>query len=104
MRNPWGNSEWNGAWGSGSPELKKYEPVLLEYIQKLPPDEQFPLESDDGTFFMEYTEWASIFNVLFMNIDFPDRWTGVRFRSQWTKQNSGGLPTKMSEEIKTRYA
>ena len=85
LRNPWGNSEWNGAWGSGSPELKKYEKVLTEYIKSLPPDEQFPLEADDGTFFMEYTEWMGIFSNLFLNLDFPDNWTGVRFKSGWTE-------------------
>ena len=104
IRNPWGNSEWNGAWGAGSEELKKYEKILLDYVATLPPDEQFPLEADDGTFFMEYGEWKDIFSTLFLNVDFPDDWTGVRFKSAWTKQNSGGLPTKMTAEMLKRYA
>ena len=104
IRNPWGNSEWNGAWGSGSEELERYEQVLLDYVATLPPDEQFSLEADDGTFFMEYNEWKDIFSTFFLNVDFPDNWTGVRFKSAWTKQNSGGLPTKMTSEMLTRYA
>ena len=104
IRNPWGNSEWNGAWGSGSEELQKYEKVLLDYIKTLPPDEQFPLEADDGTFFMDYAEWKDIFSTLFLNVDFPEQWTGVRFKSAWTAENSGGLPTKMTEAIMRRYA
>ena len=104
IRNPWGNSEWNGAWGSGSEELEEHQDALLEYVATLPPDERFPLEADDGTFFMEYSEWKDIFSTLFLNVDFPDVWTGVRFKSAWTKQNSGGLPNKMSAEIFRRYA
>lgn len=104
IRNPWGNSEWNGAWGSGSEELQKYEKDLQRYVASLPPDERFPLEADDGTFFMEYSEWKDIFSTLFLNVDFPDEWTGVRFKSAWTKSNSGGLPTSMKPEIRERYA
>ena len=104
IRNPWGNSEWNGAWGSGSEELEKYQKDLLQYVRSLPPDEQFPLEADDGTFFMEYSEWKDIFSTLFLNVDFPDEWTGVRFKSAWTASNSGGLPTSMKSEIRERYA
>jgi hypothetical protein len=54
------------------------------------------LEADDGTFFMEYSEWKDIFSTLFLNVDFPDKWTGVRFKSAWTKNNSGGLPNPMN--------
>ena len=61
----------------------------------MPPDEKFELDADDGTFFMEYDEWKDIFSTLFLNVDFPDSWTGVRFKSAWTKENSGGLPNKM---------
>jgi len=45
----------------------------------LPPDEQFELDSDDGTFLMHYNDWKNNFSTLFLNIDFPDHWTGVRF-------------------------
>lgn len=57
LRNPWGKGEWTGAWGSGSPELAKYTPLLEQYIHTLPPDEQFDLEADDGIFFMHYSDW-----------------------------------------------
>lgn len=45
---------------------------------------------------MEYSEWKDIFSTLFLNVDFPDKWTGVRFKSAWTKNNSGGLPNPMN--------
>lgn len=104
IRNPWGKTEWNGAWGAGSEELEKHADLLRKYIQSLPPDEQFELDADDGTFFMPYSEWKEIFSTLFLNVDFPDQWTGVRFKSAWTAQNSGGLPTKNDKEILRRYA
>jgi hypothetical protein len=57
LRNPWGQGEWTGAWGAGSPELTRYSRVLEAYISSLPPDEQFDLEADDGIFFMHYSDW-----------------------------------------------
>lgn len=104
LRNPWGKGEWTGAWGSGSPELTKYTPLLEQYIHSLPPDEQFDLEADDGIFFMHYSDWKEYFSTLFLNLDFPDAWTGVRFKSAWTPSNSGGLPHSYVSEQLTRYA
>lgn len=40
LRNPWGNSEWLGAWSGGSREMKQYGAAIKsQYIDKLPPDE-----------------------------------------------------------------
>ena len=32
LRNPWGNSEWLGAWSGDSEEMKKYGHIILKYI------------------------------------------------------------------------
>ena len=92
LRNPWGKGEWEGAWSEESKELEPYKDQLEEFIKSLSPDEQFELGSDDGIFLMHYNDWKDTFSTLFLNLDFPDDWTGVRFSSAWTPQNSGGLP------------
>lgn len=50
-------------------------------------------DDDDGTFLIHYRDWRDFFNSLFINNDFPDKWTGVRFESGWTRSASGGNPT-----------
>lgn len=104
LRNPWGNSEWLGAWSGDSEELTKYKSVIEQYINTLPPDEQFELDADDGTFLMHYSDWKENFSTLFLNLDFPEDWTGVRFKSAWTPSNSGGLPSKYTPELLQRFA
>jgi hypothetical protein len=104
LRNPWGDAEWTGAWGTGSEELKKFEPQLLEYKAKLPTEEQFDLHADDGIFFMAFDDWKDTFSTLFVNNDFPDEWTGVRFSSAWTELNSAGLPRAYSKDALQDFA
>jgi hypothetical protein len=85
--------------------MKTFGKTIKEtYIDKLPPDEQFDLRADDGTFLMHYDDWKDNFSTLFLNLDFPEDWTGVRFKSKWTKSNSGGLPSEYKKEHLERYA
>ena len=44
---------------------------------------------------MSYEDWRDMFSTVFINIDFPERWTGVRFNAQWHTDNSPGLPTSV---------
>ena len=53
---------------------------------------------------MCYQDWKENFSTLFVNIDFPDIWTGIRFRSKWTKSNSAGLPVSYTKDECDRYA
>jgi hypothetical protein len=73
-------------------------------VNSLPPDDQFDLDADDGIFMMHYDDFKENFSTLFLNLDFPDKWTGVRFGSAWNQQNSGGLPNKYEASYLTRYA
>lgn len=105
LRNPWGNSEWLGAWSDNSPEMDKYKKQIQEeYINELAPEEQFELGANDGTFMMHYSDWKNNFSQLFVNIDFPQDWSAVRFKSAWTKANSGGLPSSYTKDHLERYA
>ena len=77
-------------------------------MQTLPPDEQtdgFPDNcAEDGSFFMAYEDWKDIFSTLFINLDFPEAWTGVRFDSEWNKSNCPGLPRTNTNDELTKYA
>lgn len=64
VRNPWGKSEWKGAWGAKSAEEKKYKNTIQQYINSLPPDEQFDMDADDGTFLMHYNDWKDQYSTL----------------------------------------
>jgi len=93
-----------GDWGAESEQMVKYKKVVLDYIKTLPADEQFEIDADDGTFLMHYDDWKDIFSTLFINNDFPEDWSGIRFKSAWTSSNAAGLPTTYTKDALSRYA
>jgi len=58
---------------------------LADYIGTLEDDEKFELGAEDGTFIINYTDWATIYNKLYVTIDFPACWSGRRFTDSWKK-------------------
>jgi hypothetical protein len=41
----------------------------------------FEGKNDDGSFLIDFDDWKDLFTTLFINLDFPEKWTGVRFSS-----------------------
>ncbi|TFK23793.1 cysteine proteinase [Coprinopsis marcescibilis] len=72
IRNPWGESEWNGPWSDGSKEWTPEWHKLLIVLEH-----QF---GDDGQFVMEYSDFLKCFQVVERTILLDNRWN---LSSKW---------------------
>ncbi|KAL9062478.1 MAG: hypothetical protein Q9157_008888, partial [Trypethelium eluteriae] len=70
LRNPWGDSEWSGAWSDGSKEWDGYWMETLKH--------EF---GDDGVFWISYEDLLKNFQDFDRTRLFDDRWTVTQ---QWT--------------------
>ena len=106
VRNPWGKREWKGKWSDGSPEMEEFGDLINKELQTSGDiDEDIDIKDrDDGTFFMAFHEWRTIFDNFYACVDFEDSWSGIRFTDEWTKSTSGGVPTTQSREMSLRFA
>jgi hypothetical protein len=52
----------------------------------------------NGEFFMSYEDFLSFWHKLTFNYKFPREYSGLRFRAEWTAENSGGVPYKGTQE------
>lgn len=101
LRNPWGSFEWKGKWSDGSREWTK------QYI-----DDLKQTSGDDGTFWMELTDFRKyfdkitvcrIFNLRLFTLQSPlstdaDKtlfgnvnWHRAKFECEWNDSNAGGI-------------
>ena len=53
---------------------------------------------------MCFKDWRGIYDNLFSCVDFADHWFGIRFKDEWTPQNSGGVPTTANREDAERWS
>ena len=104
VRNPWGEIEWNGDWSDKSDEIETHRDLLQQYVDKLKKEEKFEIGAEDGTFFINYQDWSHIFNKLYVTIDFPDSWSGVRFTDNWDEKCAGGLPMPCNDKTSKSWA
>eukprot|EP01130_Rhizamoeba_saxonica_P016287 TRINITY_DN7499_c0_g1_i1.p1 TRINITY_DN7499_c0_g1~~TRINITY_DN7499_c0_g1_i1.p1 ORF type:complete len:1144 (-),score=258.70 TRINITY_DN7499_c0_g1_i1:25-3456(-) len=96
IRNPWGSHEWKGRWSDGSSEWTSR--ILKELDHKF---------LDDGTFWMCFEDWCSIFNRLFVLRLYCDEVGDVWHRSSllgsWNGENSGGCVNHVSFKNNPQY-
>ncbi|KAJ7777059.1 hypothetical protein B0H16DRAFT_1504208 [Mycena metata] len=72
VRNPWGDSEWHGAWSDGSREwTEEWLPALKELKHAF---------GNDGQFVMEYSDFLDNFDQVEKTLLFDDTWV---MSSQW---------------------
>ncbi|KAK5680094.1 hypothetical protein LTS10_008044 [Elasticomyces elasticus] len=69
LRNPWGNTEWTGAWSDGSEEW------TAEWLQKL--GHKF---GNDGVFWISYDDMLNVYQHFDRTRLFNDQW---RITQQW---------------------
>ncbi|XP_041707180.1 calpain-5 [Coregonus clupeaformis] len=84
MRNPWGKTEWNGAWSDSSEEWKK--------VGSMERNKLGITVEDDGEFWMAFRDWCKYFtdadvchliNTSLLTID--KTWNEVMIFGSWTK-------------------
>jgi hypothetical protein len=53
---------------------------------------------------MSYSDFRKLFNKLFVCIDFPPSFVGVKFADCWSKEESGGIPVSGTKEEMMKWA
>ena len=79
LRNPWGRGEWKGDWSD------QWDGWTDEYKQKLGWKDE-----DDGTFWMETSDFASHFTVIYVTEIIPDGWNVMRLKGEWVTGSTAG--------------
>lgn len=103
IRNPHGHGEYQLDWSDNSQKAEEHLDKIRDYIQGLPDeDERFEFPADDGTFLINYKNFRQIFNSLFVCIDFPNSWSGIRYTGNWDSKCAGGLPIPLSDANKRK--
>ncbi|KAG9088452.1 hypothetical protein FS749_002148 [Ceratobasidium sp. UAMH 11750] len=81
VRNPWGKTEWTGAWSDGS---KEWTPEWLALLPDL--GHKF---GNDGEFLMEYSDFLKTWTMIERSKLFDSGW---KMSSMWLNVNSRSFP------------
>ena len=78
--------EWNGAWSDGSSKWNSRMKQMLSYGGK----------EDDGSFWIEYSDFCKHYNKLYMARMLDDLWTRFTVKSRWMDESAGGCTNFIS--------
>ncbi|KAM4693087.1 calpain-1 catalytic subunit-like [Discoglossus pictus] len=89
LRNPWGKTEWSGAWSDNSPEWNELDPSERNKLQ---------LKMEDGEFWMPFSEFLKLFSVLEICNLTPDdlyeadvrTWHTAMYEGSWRRGSTAG--------------
>ena len=100
IRNPWGRKEWVGKWADDSEEVIANEERIKDALREKykNTNEKISVNQEDGTFIMCFSDFRRIFNKLFICVNFPPNYIGIRCHGKWTEKESGGLPIHGTQE------
>lgn len=79
LRNPWGDTEWKGAWSDGSREWTPRIMTKVKYV-----------DADDGTFFMEFSDFVHHFEHVYVCRVFDESWLVTTCEAAWAGETAGG--------------
>merc|ERR1719327_1088776 len=90
IRNPWGESEWKGAFADHDQMWNKYPDLKDKLGYEFGPD---------GTWWMRFDDWVSAFNQLYVCRLFPQHWQQHQITGTWHEMTAAGAPVaKVSDK------
>ncbi|XP_074121635.1 calpain-8 [Sminthopsis crassicaudata] len=89
LRNPWGGTEWKGAWSDSAPEWNYIDPRQKEELDK---------KAEDGEFWMSFSDFQRQFSRLEICNLSPDsltseeihKWNMTLFNGHWIRGSTAG--------------
>ena len=83
LRNPWGNSEWQGDWSDHSPLWRQVSAAVKREIE-------WSNDPNDGTFFMALPDFLQCFEKIYLCKTLRDGLVRVDVTSRWEAGRSAG--------------
>ena len=79
LRNPWGDTEWKGAWSDGAREWTPRIKAKVNYV-----------DANDGSFYMSFEDFVQHFEHVYVCRVFDSSWRVQSAAAEWKGPTAGG--------------